>query len=174
MRVRHIKGKWFVNSKKISTLSAEDERLYVRLFVSADDYGRFPAEPQYIKSLCMPYLNIQVMEIWEGLKRLDKCGLIKLYDNGGEKYLFIYNHDQRIRARSSMFPDPFDISEEEKNLVIKSWARTFIDNEKMDAYIKGFPGMNIVENLKSFLDVAMSSNEKDLETEFKYFLKDRG
>jgi hypothetical protein len=44
----------YTDSAAFDGLSAEGERLFIRLLMKADDFGRFHANPKLVKALCFP------------------------------------------------------------------------------------------------------------------------
>lgn len=92
-------------SKKINSLSADEERLFTRLIMKADDYGRFHADPVMIKSLCFPrnekVTATSIKKLLVGMKEL-----VTFYTSDGEHYLEIKNFGQRLRIKKEKFPNP--------------------------------------------------------------------
>lgn len=98
----------WTDSTSVETLSPEAERLFVRLIMKADDYGRYHADPRLVLAGCLPLVRqatVNLVIAWLG--DLEKAGLITTYaaDNG-RKYLEINKFGQRTRAEKSKFPDP--------------------------------------------------------------------
>jgi len=99
-------------SETINQLSAEEERLFYRLIVNCDDFGRMDARPEIIRSKCFPWkiekIKIKDIEAW--ILRLAAVELILLYTNSGKRYLeFITWQDhQQVRANKSKYPGPCD------------------------------------------------------------------
>lgn len=95
----------WTTSKKVTELSAECERLFTRIIMKADDYGRFYADPILIKSLCFPrYGGVTEIQILEWLNGLSK--LVHFYSYEGDKYLEIIDFRQILRNKKAKFPDP--------------------------------------------------------------------
>lgn len=77
-------------SQKLSSVSYEAECLYYRILVSADDFGRFHANPHTIKDMCLPYRHVTNTErIRNALVELEKIGLIHRYNVHNVDYLEI-------------------------------------------------------------------------------------
>jgi hypothetical protein len=99
-------------SETIDKLSAEEERLFYRLIVNCDDYGRMDARPEIIRSKCFPWkvdkIKIKDIELW--LSRLHVVELIILYEHYEKRFLeFLTWHEhQQIRANKSKYPGPND------------------------------------------------------------------
>jgi hypothetical protein len=97
-------------SETLDLLTAEEERLFYRLIVNCDDFGRFDAKPAIVKNQCFRLdegkLKVDTVEKW--LTRLCQVGLIILYENQSKRYLqFLTWHEhQQQRANNSKYPDP--------------------------------------------------------------------
>ena len=97
-------------SLTLDALSAEGERLFVRLIVTVDDHGRFHGDPGLVLAACFPRrigrLRPPTVKRW--LDELAHAGAIRLYAVGGQAYLFLptwAKHQRRPQSRSK-FPDP--------------------------------------------------------------------
>ena len=95
-------------SKQIDSLTWFQEVMFYRLIVKADDFGRYHADPQIVKSELFPRKeDLTKKAVAEGLDALEACGLIKRYAWEEADYLQIVkweDHQQR-RATKSKFPD---------------------------------------------------------------------
>jgi hypothetical protein len=86
-------------------LSAEAERLFTRLIMRADDYGRFHGEHRLVKANCFPLADdIKAADIGPWLVDLADRGLIILYEVDGRKTLAIANYGQRLKKSRVKFP----------------------------------------------------------------------
>jgi len=97
----------WTDSQRIEQLSPEAERLFIRLIMRADDFGRYHADPRLVTAGCLPLVRqvtVNLVTAWLG--DLAKAGLIRLYDVDGRKYLEINKFEQRTRAQKSKFPAP--------------------------------------------------------------------
>jgi hypothetical protein len=103
---RIIREGW-IESEGIDTLTPEAERFFLRLLLRADDFGRFHANPQLLKSSLFPLKDsIRNTDIALWLDACEKCGLLRCYELTGRRYLVIDKFGQRTRASSSKFPAP--------------------------------------------------------------------
>jgi hypothetical protein len=97
-------------SPTLAGLSGDEERLFWRLITVADDYGRFLAQPQAVKSLCFPMMadRIRTEKVEAWFKALVVCQLVTTYVVNGQHYGFFTNWEkhQRVRAKESKFPAP--------------------------------------------------------------------
>jgi hypothetical protein len=96
-------------SETLDRLTAEEERLFYRLIVQCDDYGRMESHAQIVKSRCFPWkdtLKKDDVEAW--LQGLHDSGAIILYEAGGKRYLELtgWGKYQRVRATTSKYPSP--------------------------------------------------------------------
>lgn len=97
-------------SKNLDLVSDFSERLFWRLVTTADDYGRFLACPQIVKSACFPLREVlKVFKIEQALTELCLNGLITCYAVGDRRYGEFVNwkkHQGKPRATGSKYPDP--------------------------------------------------------------------
>lgn len=92
----------WTDSEKFEALSAEAERLFVRLIQKADDFGRFHANPKLMKSACFPLaedLRANTVAAW--LTELSDRHLVFCYTSGTGQYLAIINYRQRLKKEST-------------------------------------------------------------------------
>ncbi len=97
----------WTDSSAFDGLPAEAERLFVRLLMKVDDFGRFHANPQLLKSACFPLaedLRANTVAAW--LTLLSDRQLVFSYTSGTGSYLAVRKFRQRARAESSKFPPP--------------------------------------------------------------------
>jgi len=95
-------------SKEIDSLTWFEEVLFYRLIVKVDDFGRFYADPQIIKSELFPRKeDLTKKAVEDALKKIEKVGLIRTYNWDGSSYLEIvkWSQHQQRRAKASKFPD---------------------------------------------------------------------
>jgi hypothetical protein len=94
----------------LASVSPEAERLYHRLWVKVDDYGRFDARDQVILAACFPLQLVRItgadVVLW--LLELQKVGLVVLYTVADRPYLLLPEFVRVIspRAEKSKFPAP--------------------------------------------------------------------
>lgn len=97
-------------SDTLAQLSAEEERLFYRLIVQADDWGRFDGRAAVVLAACFPLqvheITANQVEAW--LQRLAEVGLIRFYFVDGRRYLYFVTWDkhQQRRAKYSKYPHP--------------------------------------------------------------------
>jgi hypothetical protein len=109
----------WTDSKTMDKLSADEERLFTRLIMKADDYGNFYRDAALVKSLAFPRKNgLRTDDIDRWLSKLESTGLILCYPAKGDSFLHIVNYGQRLDKRSRRFPEePPDC---EKNILPES------------------------------------------------------
>ena len=94
---------------QLDILSDGAERLYWRLILAADDFGRFEADPRIVKADCFPLkidsLRTATVEKW--LDEIEKAGLVKFYSVLNRGYGQFITFDPP-RAAKSKFPAPND------------------------------------------------------------------
>lgn len=95
-------------SKKLARVNAEAERLYWRLVMVADDFGRFDADPIVIRAQCFPRHGNAINDttVKSALLDLVLAGLILEYEVNGDVLGQFAKWDQRVRAEKSRFPGP--------------------------------------------------------------------
>ena len=99
------------HSREIDSLSWFQEVCFYRLMVKVDDFGRYYADPQIVKSDLFPTKeNLTKGAVSDALEKLESVGLIERYNVGGLDYLHICKWDlhQQRRATKSKFPLPDD------------------------------------------------------------------
>src|SRR5690606_17499319 len=97
-------------SDTLAQLTAEEERLFYRLIVQADDWGRFDGRAQVIRAACFPLQldDITTDDVESWLHRLADVGLIRFYTVDGRRYLYFatWHKHQQKRAKHSKWPEP--------------------------------------------------------------------
>lgn len=97
----------WTDSLRLADISAEGERLFTRIIMKADDYGRFHADPRLLISACFPYdQQITPAAMGKWLRELENKGLVVVYEVGPRKFLAIVSFGQRLRGDKSKFPPP--------------------------------------------------------------------
>lgn len=97
----------WTHSSKVKSLSAPEERMFIRLIMKADDHGCFYAESRLLNSHCFPRLdNIRDSDITHWMDALQKVGLIVVYEHDGERYMQICEFRQRLDKAQSKYPLP--------------------------------------------------------------------
>ena len=95
-----------LDSDKINLLSADGERLFTRLMLCADDFGRFDGRFIVIKNRAFPLKEtMKISNIEKDLNECIKVGLITRYLVNGKPYIEIPGFNQRLRAKKSKYPD---------------------------------------------------------------------
>lgn len=98
----------WTDSLRMDGLSAEAERLFMRIIMKADDYGRFHGEPRLLKAACFPLADsVLSSQIPPWISELSAKGLVVEYEADGRKLLAIPNYGQRLRtSRAKFLPMP--------------------------------------------------------------------
>lgn len=107
-----------LDSEDLAQLSNGAERLFWRLILVADDFGRFDGAPQVVKARCFPRLvdKLRTSEIEAWMKELEPK-LVRFFRVNGRPYGYFLNwlKHQQQRAKVSKFPDPPPQTEENPN-----------------------------------------------------------
>ncbi len=100
----------WTDSEPVNRVSVHAERLFTRLIMKVDDFGRLVANPSLLRPMLFPLLLEQVREadLQRQLHELEEAGLIRRYVVQGKEYLEIQNFRQRTRAAKSKCPPPPD------------------------------------------------------------------
>jgi hypothetical protein len=96
-------------SATIERLTAEEEVTFYRLLTVVDDYGRFFADPNLLKSALYPRKGeLTPKKVLAYLRTLVEVGLVTTYTVEEEDYLQIVKWDkhQRVRNCRSRYPEP--------------------------------------------------------------------
>lgn len=105
---RIIREGW-IDSERIESLGPHAETFFLRLCLKADDFGRFTANPQLLKSALYPLReDIRHADIACNLATAERAGLVRTYEVSSKRYLVIPDFRQRSRASSSKYPAPPD------------------------------------------------------------------
>lgn len=97
----------WTDSYTVEPLSSDAERLFSRLIMKADDYGRYHADPRLVRAGCFPLLvNLRDTDVSRWLDENRAAGTILVYEVQGRQYLSIVDFRQRVRAAVSKFPPP--------------------------------------------------------------------
>lgn len=95
-----------LTSERVNNLSIEAENFYRRLISVVDDYARYYAKPELLRSACYPLKIDKVancdIETW--LSECESQGLIKCYQVDNTGYLELIDFKQQQRAKQSKFP----------------------------------------------------------------------
>lgn len=97
-------------SKRWNRLSWFDQSFYIRLLTIADDYGRYEADPELLRSELFPYGDpdghaVSVPTIVSSLRTFASKDLIVLYEVDSKQYLQLLRWKERARTESR-FPEP--------------------------------------------------------------------
>ena len=96
-----------LSSEKMALLKWPEEVFYRRLLSIIDDYGRYEANPQLLRSRCYPLQTdeVRVADIARWMAACQSAGLILGYAVLGKQYLEVINFGQQQRT-ASKYPAP--------------------------------------------------------------------
>lgn len=94
------------DSERLNDCTPDEEVLFYRLLVVADDFGRLDARPTLIKARCFPLKNHTPEKIQGWLVGLHEKRLLRLYTVGDKSFIQLDKWQQRVRANASKFPEP--------------------------------------------------------------------
>ena len=122
----------YTDSLRFDGISAEGERLFIRLLTKADDYGRFHADPRLVCAACFPLEQaIEPKHAAKWLAELEQRSLIIRYDAEGKHCLAVINYGQRLKNSRVKFP-PLPGKERE-------WLPTSRDFPEVPGTSRDFP-----------------------------------
>ena len=92
------------NSIKLSKVSADAERLWVRVLTKTDDNGNFHALPALVRGACLPLFDVTLAAVDSWLTELVNVGLIAFYESKGERLLHIVGFSKYQKLRNDRTP----------------------------------------------------------------------
>lgn len=97
-----------LSSERVASLGWPEEVFYRRLMSIVDDFGRYEANPQLLRSRCYPLQtdNVRAADISRWMAACQKAGLILGYEVAGKQYLEVLNFGQQQRSASKFPPPP--------------------------------------------------------------------
>jgi len=88
-------------------LGWQEQNLFFRLMLVADDFGLFDARPAYLRAqlygMCLD--RVREADLQRGLAACEEAGLVRLYAVAGKPYLMIERYGQRGKGKPK-FPLP--------------------------------------------------------------------
>lgn len=103
---RRFIGDSILASETLARLSAGAERLFYRLIVLADDFGRYHSGARYVRSVAMPLIDVSTVTVGTYLAELEEVGAICRYEVDGHGFLHFqkWHRYQYLRAKTSKYP----------------------------------------------------------------------
>lgn len=96
------------SSKNLDRVTDFEERLFWRLITTADDFGRFLADPELVRSACFPRRDrLPLQKLIDALAGLQRNHLIALYsvkDRQYGQFCTFEEHQGKPRSRKSKYP----------------------------------------------------------------------
>lgn len=129
----------FTRSARMSQLSANAERLFVRLLLRADDYGNIPYDIQLLKAECFPLLSaFRFADMVAALEELLNSAppMLCTYTADLKVYIHIYEFGQAeaMRWPKNRWPlHPEQVPKEKKNQKKKEVETEVEDEEREKA-----------------------------------------
>ena len=96
-----------LTSDAMDHTTPEEERMFTRLLLAVDDFGRFDGRSVIVRARCFPLkadLALATVDKW--LAGLARVGLVRLYDVAGKPYIQVLRWTETPRSKKSKFPDP--------------------------------------------------------------------
>jgi hypothetical protein len=98
----------WTDSEKVNSLSPQEERMFLRLIMKADDYGCYYADTRLLRASLFPLLidTVREADISRWMAACQKAGLIVLYEVANKRYLQIVDFKQRLDKARAKYPLP--------------------------------------------------------------------
>ena len=99
----------FWQSEDISRLSVFERLFFIGMFSNADDEGKGRANPNYLRSIIMPYDDISQETVKKAIENISRITSIIIYEVDGNQYYKFENWSkwQRVdKPQKSLIPDP--------------------------------------------------------------------
>jgi hypothetical protein len=138
-----------LTSVAVCSLGWPEEVFYRRLLSIVDDYGRYEAFPQLIRSRCYPLQTdqVRVADISRWMAACQKAGLIAIYEAFGKQYLEVSKFGQQQRTQSKYPPPPSIDSKGERT---QATARLVVFEGVDGGVSKPLAGKPSVEGFEAF------------------------
>jgi hypothetical protein len=96
-----------LTSERYWSVSPQAQQLYIHLLLVVDDAARFSGKNFSIRAACFPGRPIEPLSVEKMLSELSDVDLIRMYESGGDRFLFIPRFNNRRRyVCSSKYPVP--------------------------------------------------------------------
>jgi len=95
-----------LRSERYWNVSIEARLLFIHLLLVADDTARFSGKNFTIRSACFPGQAVDPGKLERLLSELQDVDLIRLYNVGDERFIFVPRFKQRLRFTKSKYPVP--------------------------------------------------------------------
>ena len=97
----------WIDSSRLANIPAEVERLFIRIIMTADDYGRVAGDAERLRGTCYLLQNsVKVSHVATWLADLVARNLVVVYRVGDRDYAAIRNFRQRPRGAIPKCPPP--------------------------------------------------------------------
>lgn len=126
-----------LSSERVASLGWPEEVFYRRLMSIVDDFGRYEANPQLLRSRCYPLQtdNVRAADISRWMAACQKAGLILGYEVAGKQYLEVLNFGQQQRTASKFPPPP----------PVDNKCQQGISNDRLGVSVFGVVSEGVVE-----------------------------
>lgn len=95
-----------LTSERYWSVSIEAQRLFVHLLLVIDDTARFSAKPFTVAAACFPGHPVALQKVESLLGELIDRDLVRMYQIGDDRFLFVPRFRQRQRYTNSKYPEP--------------------------------------------------------------------
>lgn len=107
-RIRSIKPEYWSDRSLARQLSRDARLLYIALWNFADEHGRLPGDPRWVKGNCLPYEDdLDPTAVEQLLGELTAAGKVIAYEADGDPYLYLPNLAKHQRLEAAKVPSRF-------------------------------------------------------------------
>lgn len=104
-RIRSIKPEYWSDRSLARQLSRDARLLYIALWNFADEHGRLPGDPRWVKGNCLPYDDgLDPPAVEQLLGQLAAAGKVIHYEADGDPYLYLPNLARHQRLEAAKVP----------------------------------------------------------------------
>ena len=91
-------------SNKFGKVSAEAERLWVRVLTRTDDNGNFHADPKLVRGFCLPQFDYTLAQVKGWIDELAAVDLIAFYGSKSDSYIHVTGFTKYQKLRRDRTP----------------------------------------------------------------------
>ena len=95
-----------LTSERYWSVSIEARELFIHVLLNADDTARFSGNNYTIRTACYPGQSVNPEKLEGLLSSLHDADLVRFYEAGGLRFIFIPRFKQRLRFTKSKYPAP--------------------------------------------------------------------
>lgn len=154
MAVERMVRAGILESDAVNSLGWASEVFYRRLHSVVDDFGRYDGRIAILRAKCYPLKldHVSGADVEKWLHDCCRAGLVSAYEVKGKPYIIVHKFSQRLRSKSSKYPDP----EEGQMLAFDSKLNKIADKSPPVADTEN----NLLTNVRTPLTNALEVEEE--------------